>query len=194
MPSPLGHLLGGIAAGHLLAGRVGSPSAASSRRVPGGAGRLTRLVAAVEPSWPGLALFGALGVLPDIDFLFGVHSRYTHSLGAAAIVFGLGLVAFRSRRRPALLAAGMAAAYASHALLDWLGRDTTPPIGIMALWPFTNDFYQSDLHWFPAIRREFRDGIVLHNAAAALWELLVLGPLAMAAVWLRRRKTERARS
>ncbi len=171
MPSPLGHVLGGIAAGHLVAGRLESEPA--DRQNP-------------KISWRGIALFGALGAVPDIDLLVGMHSRHTHSVAAVAVVFVVGLLACRTRRRPVLLAAGMAAAYASHILLDWLGNDTTPPIGIMALWPFTDGFYQSDLHWFFAIWRQYGEGFVLHNLTAAAWEVLVLGPVAAGAWWLGR--------
>ena len=53
------------------------------------------------------------------------------------------------------LALACAAAVASHVLLDWLGSDTTPPLGVMALWPFTSDFYQSPFFLFMAISRRW---------------------------------------
>ena len=37
----------------------------------------------------------------------------------------------------ARLALATGLAYATHTLLDWLGTDASPPIGIMALWPFS---------------------------------------------------------
>jgi membrane-bound metal-dependent hydrolase YbcI (DUF457 family) len=117
VPSPIGHVLGGVAAGWLVGGRRGAPG---WRREA--------------------ALFGLIGAAPDIDLLFGTHSTYTHSAGAVGLTALAALIVTRGRRPRIALAC--AAAMASHVLLDWLGSDTTPPIGIMALWPFTRDFYQ----------------------------------------------------
>jgi len=120
-------------------------------------------------------------VLPDADFLLGWHSRYTHSIGAALAV--VVIARYASRVASWRMAVAIGAAYSSHVILDWLGTDTTPPIGIMALWPVTTDYYQSDLYWFPAIWRTYQAGFWVHNIAAAVWETLVLGPIAAAAWW-----------
>jgi membrane-bound metal-dependent hydrolase YbcI (DUF457 family) len=138
-----------------------------------------------------LVVLAGLGMLPDIDLLFGVHSMYTHSIGAVAVV---GLVAAGvARDYRARLGAACALAYGSHVLFDWLGSDTSVPIGIMALWPFTSSFYESDLHIFHAISRRFAtDGWILHNVRAVIRELLILGPVA-AGVWIiRGRRTPTA--
>ena len=58
-------------------------------------------------------------------------------------------------RRSARLACAIAIAYASHTLLDWLGTDSSPPIGIMALWPFSRGYYESTWHVFMAISRRY---------------------------------------
>lgn len=112
---------------------------------------------------------------------------YTHSVGATMLVAVLAAAAVRHGRARFSLAC--AAAYASHIVLDWLGNDTTPPIGIMALWPLTSDFYQSDLHLFQAItRRYWLDGFWAHNLRAVARELLLLGPLAALVWWGRGRR------
>jgi hypothetical protein len=73
-------------------------------------------------------------------------------------------------------------------VLDALGDDTTPPIGIMALWPLTSEFYQTDLRWFMAIsRRYWLPGFWTHNLLAVAWEVVLLAPVAAAVAWLRRR-------
>jgi inner membrane protein len=130
--------------------------------------------------------FGTLGTLADIDFLFGRHSHHTHSIGAVAAVF-LAVLALVGRRRwPAALAC--AAAYASHLLFDWLGNDTSAPIGILALWPFSEQFFQSRLFLFDAIsRRYWLAGFWAHNVRAIAWELTVLVPVVLLVGWLRRR-------
>jgi hypothetical protein len=163
MPSPVGHAIAGAAAGlTVAAGRHARAAAAPGRRLS------THLI------W-----FAVLGMLPDADLLFGAHSGPTHGLGAALVA---GLAAGALTRAAATgVAAG--AAYASHILLDWLGSDTSPPLGIMALWPFSRAHYESSLHVFHAISRrywtpEFWDA----NLRALGWELLVLLPLLGAAL------------
>ena len=127
MPSPVGHALGGFAFGWL---------AARSSRID------RPLLAA--------AIFAGLGVVPDVDVLVeGTHRLYTHSVAAVGLVALLAAVSLRAvgaagagaDARGALVVAA-AAAYASHLLLDWLGDDRSVPIGIRALWPFT-DAYSS---------------------------------------------------
>src|SRR4051794_19717407 len=153
MPSPIGHVLGGVAGGWLVGGRRGAPG---WRREA--------------------ALFGLIGAAPDVDLLFGTHSAYTHSAGAVGLTALAVLIVTRGRRPR--IALGCAAAIASHVLLDWLGSDTTPPIGIMALWPFTRDFYQSPFCLFMAIsRRWWLPGFYRQNGLAVLRELAILVPI-----------------
>jgi inner membrane protein len=125
--------------------------------------------------------FAAAGAAPDLDLLVGAHRGPSHSLGFALIVWGL---AYALTRR-GLLAAALAAAYASHTLLDWMSKDTTAPIGSMALWPISRAYYESDLHLFTAIsRRYWLPGFLQHNVVAILREVAIVGPvLALAAVW-----------
>jgi hypothetical protein len=81
------------------------------------------------------------------------------------------------------------AAYATHPLLDWMGNDTTPPIGIMALWPFTSEYYESNLHFFMAItRRYWLPGFWTHNLIAMFREIGTLVPLAVLVYFWRRRR------
>jgi membrane-bound metal-dependent hydrolase YbcI (DUF457 family) len=179
MPSPVGHVIAGVAAGWLVAGRPKAPDTIGREAL----------------------LFGALAALPDVDLIVGAHSGPTHSL-AVALVVGIvaGLVQhLRVRRQgttalsPLTLAAACAVAYGSHALLDWLGTDSSPPIGIMALWPFTAAHYESDLHLFMAISRRYYQGwvFVRHNAVAIVRELIVLIPLLMLTISFRSRSGSR---
>ena len=124
-------------------------------------------------------------MVPDVDVLVeGTHRLYTHSVAAVGCVALLAAVAFGqwarlapARARGALVVAA-AAAYASHLLLDWLGDDRSVPIGIRALWPFTDAYVQSDLRWFPPVeRRYWLPGFWTANLRAIGWELLVLSPL-----------------
>lgn len=187
MPSPVGHVLGGLAFGWLAA-----PASAIPDQAPAAVeGRwLARLRAMAGHPWT--IGFGVLGALADADLFVGMHSRQSHSLGAVAAVFVVA--ALWGGRVNARRGAACALAYGSHVLLDWMGNDTTPPIGIMALWPFTDGFYQSHLYVFDAIsRRYWLPGFWAHNGLAVLREMAVLAPLAAAVWWARRRLAARQR-
>lgn len=183
MPSPVGHALAGAAAGWLVAAasppRTAPPSGAIRLLARPVSSRLARPRLLEEALW-----FAMLGALPDVDFAFGTHSTYTHSLGATVLIAALVCLAAPADRLR--WAGASAAAYSSHILLDWLGDDTTPAIGIMALWPLTNEFYQSDLHWFMAISRRYHlSTFWTHNITAVIWEIILLLPVLCAIGWLR---------
>lgn len=136
---------------------------------------------------PEVLAFGLLGILPDVDLLFGVHSTYTHSVGAAAIIsIVAGIIAARRTRASGMrLAVAAALAYGSHVLLDWLGTDDTAPFGVTALWPFSDDFFLSDRGWFLSVCREYWEvSCWLHNTQGVLWEVIVFAPLAIGASYL----------
>ena len=138
------------------------------------------------------AVFGAVALLPDLDLMWGHHSAQTHGLGAALIVGLAGWAVVRQSRfiqGPAWrVGLALAAAYASHTLLDWLGSDSSPPIGIMALWPVSQAYFESDLHLFMAIsRRYWRAGFWEQNVAAVMREVLILAPIVLAVVLVRGR-------
>jgi hypothetical protein len=198
MPSPVGHALAGVAVGLVAAGRPDrDESTVASTESRDVRHRLAR-----DPRWRRAAVFAMLGVLPDVDLLFGVHSTYTHSIGAVVLVLAAAWLIIRpgpragpptspsSRRRPPLvgrparLACAAALAYGSHILLDWLGHDPTPPIGITALWPFSAAYYDSGLHLFmPISRRYWLDSFWHHNLVAIARELLLLLPCVVLAWW-----------
>ena len=148
------------------------------------AGRAVPPVSLGRRRVPVLAVCGLCGMLPDVDFLLGGHRGMTHTVGAALAV-GV-LIAVVDRRPTVWLAA--ATAYGTHVLLDWLGTDTVAPIGVMALWPFDQAFYLSPYHWFSPVCRQYWLGECLVGLARAVWwELLVLGPVALAGLLLARR-------
>lgn len=129
-----------------------------------------------------LGICAAVACLPDADFAWGRHAMETHSLGAAAIA---GLVTLALTRRPDL-AIACAVAWLSHVLFDWLGSDDYPPLGVMALWPFTNEFYFAHAYVFEAISRRYREpGFWEQNLWAVAKEVLMLAPPALALWWFR---------
>ena len=158
-----------------------------------------------------MAVFAVVGVIPDFDLLAAMHRGPTHSLTAAAmagVAAWMWCTAVRARRRgapgqevrprpgPLRLALAVSAAYATHTLLDWLGADTSSPVGIMALWPASRGYYESQRHVFLAIsRRYWLPDFWTLNLYAVAREVAILGPLAAVVVWLRSgsrrgRKTE----
>ena len=190
MPSPIGHALAGISVGLAMAplfrpglATIPLPWRAGTSR-PGAATFDPRARKIMTPESSVLVLCAIASVAPDLDLLFGTHSTYTHSIGAVALVFLVTLAATSWR-----VAAAVALAWGSHLLLDWLGNDTRAPLGIMALWPFTNEHYQSSLHLFNAISRRYwmPEQFILGNLKAAFREIAILAPVAWVAWMLGRR-------
>ena len=137
-----------------------------------------------------LLLCAVAGAAPDVDFLWGGHNRQTHSLGAALLA-GLAVFAWK---RNARLAIAVTVAWSSHVLFDWLGSDDTPPIGVMALWPLSSEFYFANAFVFEAIsRRYWLDNFIPHNVWAVTKEILILGPLLAAVMSVRSRARRRSR-
>jgi membrane-bound metal-dependent hydrolase YbcI (DUF457 family) len=166
MPSGVGHALGGV-----IVGLVGERPTHSMRTY--------RLL-----GWLSVA-----ACAPDLDFFWGRHGAETHSIGAALIV-GLAVLAV-TRGREVKLAAMVALAWSSHVLFDWLGSDDTPPLGVMALWPFTDSYYFARAYIFDAIsRRYWLPGFVMHNAIAVIKEIAILGSITGVIWWWRRRGGE----
>jgi membrane-bound metal-dependent hydrolase YbcI (DUF457 family) len=166
MPSPIAHALAGVISGWAI-----DPPRRDTRRP--------------------VLIFAAAGMAADLDLLVGAHSGPTHGLGAALIVGAVTwLFLRRSGRRPAWrTSCAVAAAYASHTLLDWLGTDSSPPIGIMALWPLSHRYFESPWHVFMAIsRRYWLPEFWAFNIRALGRELLILVPLAVLVLMIRQRE------
>ena len=120
------------------------------------------------------AILAAVSIAPDLDLLVHSHRGPTHSVGAALIA---GALAWIVTRRPSW-AAAVTLAWGSHILLDWLSNDTRPPLGVMALWPFTRDYYKAGIEIFPPVsRRYWESRFWIYNVRAVLVELLILAPL-----------------
>ena len=157
MPTPIGHALAGLAVA--------------------GIGRTSRL--------PGreAAILAFCACAPDFDLILRLvdganhHRGPTHSFAAAALV---GLAAFLVRRAgvDSPRATLVSAAWASHVVLDYLGLDTSPPSGEMALWPVSTAFYASPVSLFYDVPRAFSAAAIRHNLVAVAIEVVVLAPLA----------------
>ena len=191
MPSPVGHALAGVAVA--LAGRR-RPAPLTLRRF------------VTDP----LTLWSvALATLPDADLLMpGFHRTVTHSVSTTLAVSILAIVVTGKVTGKRLEARGwgggriawgvvltLAAAHASHMLLDWLGADLSQPAGIQALWPWSDRWFISGWDLFPWIerRRPFSAVSMIINLHAFVWEALLMGSIVGVIWWLRqgqRRSTQ----
>ncbi|MGH9220618.1 MAG: metal-dependent hydrolase [Vicinamibacterales bacterium] len=170
MPSPVGHAIGGAIV-------------AFAALPPGPAAWGLRLA---NSGW----LVVAAAVAPDLDFLWGRHNQETHSIGMA-VAAGVVVYAWKHNAR---LTAAITIAWLSHVLFDWLGSDTTPPLGVMALWPLSSEYYFSNAFFFEAIsRRYWLDNFVSHNVWAVIREILILGPPLAIVMSIRSRARRRSR-
>jgi len=149
-----------------------------------------------DPWRIGVTVGAAL--VPDVDLLFRFvdganhHNNETHSLGFALLAAVAAALAFRVSgwRRPLVLALAVGLAWSSHVLLDVLNLDTHPPIGLMALWPFSDAYYKSPFLLFLDIGRTLDWTAVKHNTVSAAWECVVLVPALLAAWRYRTRHLE----
>ena len=162
MPSPIAHGLAGLTV-HILA---------SKNREE------------LKDPWRIGVTVGA-ALLPDVDLLFKFidgtnhHNNETHSIGFALLAAAAGALAFRLSgwRRPLALGLAVGLAWASHVLLDVLNLDTHPPIGALALWPFSEAYFKSPFLLFLDIGRTLEWSTVWHNTVSAAWECVILIPV-----------------
>ena len=141
----------------------------------------------------------AAALAPDLDLAFKLvdgrnhHNYEFHSIGFGLLAAVLGALASRllGRPRPLALGGAVGLAWLSHLVLDYLNVDTSPPIGLMALWPFSDAFFKSPVPLFMDIGRTLTWRTVRHDAVAGAWECLVLVPLLLGAWRYRRRRLER---
>lgn len=141
-----------------------------------------------------MVLVVAAALAPDLDLAWRLldgrnhHQMQAHSLGAAALaglvvlLLGWGL----GWERPRALALAVGLAWASHVAFDYLGADTNPPIGIMALWPLDTSHHHFPWPVFMDIGRTLEWRTLRHDAAAAVIESVLLLPLLLLAMRVRR--------
>ncbi len=164
MPSSFGH----AAAGYAL--------------MRGAGGRLRRdWMALVAATAPDLDILAGLLTKGPIDY----SNRRSHSIGAALaaglVTGGWARLAGRQFVPGALLGT---AAYASHLVLDYLGKEADD--GLPLLWPFSERRISSDHRVFRTIysrRNRFFRGLITHrNLRRVGRELAILAPVVLAGV------------
>lgn len=166
--------------------------------------------------WRRAALAVMLANAADLDLLPGMaigepnrfHRMATHAVPVVIVVaIVAGWAAWWAWRAAWPLRRGLgrgAAATAlmvgslwgSHVVLDLFTADPSPPRGVQAMWPLSDGW----VHAYPLFERtdrisgqasvaEFLASLASwHNVRATLFELLILGPVLVAAQWSRRRR------
>lgn len=184
MPTPVGHVLAGLA----LQSCASKHDWANNWRI-------------------GLvSLFAVLA--PDLDFLPGFfagnpnkyHHQFTHSF---AFAFGAGflLAWFMASQNRLRLKLGFYffILICTHLGLDFVTKDTRAPFGEMLFWPLTTSYYISPFVIFSDVHRASTSGEFLpsllnsHNLMTIFYELIILTPIWFACLWkARRRRLESA--
>lgn len=185
MPSPVGHALGGLIVALVFAPITPRQAQHEGHEGHEGLNNSWRRVLRVPRAWwPVVGWCTVASCLPDVDFAWGRHNMETHSVGFAVMLGAATLV----WRRSATVALACTLAVSTHVLFDWLGSDDQAPLGVMALWPLSSDFFYADAWVFGAISRHYwRSDFVLQNVLAVLRELAILSPM-VAALWFYRRE------
>ena len=172
-----------------------------------------------DGSWLGsrrVLLAIVLANAPDFDMIPGIlmgepnrfHQGPTHSLAFVAIaaaVAALGAAAGRVwplRAGVARAVTGtamiVAALWASHLMLDAFTTDLSEPVGIAALWPFS-ELRLSGIDWFPHVEKLSGQGGPIAFAASLfarnnLWaifvELATMVPIVLLVSWRRARRED----
>ena len=181
VPSPAGHLIAGVAIA--WAAEAIAPVRPECELADGG----FRPSSAVTPL---VLVCAVLALAPDFDILLASHRTWTHSLGAIALTAAVCGAIAKARGAPGL-ATGLicGVAVGGHVLLDWLGRDSNTPRGVMALWPISTAYFYSGIDLFAEVSRRYwnPEEFVLKNAVSVAREVVILGPIAAGAYWMRRR-------
>ena len=149
------------------------------------------------------ALFALFAQAPDLDFIPGImigepaafHHGISHSLGFAFLAgLVMSWVGYLRGGKTGALRWGVALGlvYLFQVLLDAVGLDTKPPVGVPLLWPFTGAYFYLDPPLFGDVRRSFDWPTILHNLRVAGVEALCFGLPALLVLWYRIRRFKNA--
>jgi membrane-bound metal-dependent hydrolase YbcI (DUF457 family) len=153
-----------------------------------------RPIAAWRRYLPQLILLVVLANLADIDFLFGVHRGFTHSLAIAVLVAFAVACVWRIAGSFWRSVAFCFLAYSSHLVIDLctgskLGwRSTSSEIPLF--WPWAKEF-GSPLVLIVGVKHKDVPALFsMQNLQSGLYELLVFGVITavLLSVWLRYQK------
>jgi membrane-bound metal-dependent hydrolase YbcI (DUF457 family) len=156
-----------------------------------------RLVTACRQYLPQLILLMVLANLADVDFLFGIHRGFTHSLAIAVLVALAVSCLWRIAGTFWRSAALYFLAYGSHLVIDlftgaslgWNGSGS----GIDLFWPWKKDF-SSPLILIVGVKHKDLPALFSKdNLQSSLYELLIFGAITavLVALWVRHQRKNR---
>ncbi len=144
-------------------------------------------------SWKYLFMCIVVANLADIDYIPGLligrpnqfHHQMTHSIGFAILTgFCIGCIYYVWKKRSFLKYGVLfSLIYASHLLLDFLGKDTSYPFGEQLFWPLSTVYVLSpwtifgDIHKASSTDIFFQSLINWHNVSTILLEVAILSPI-----------------
>ena len=130
---------------------------------------------------------GLLAAAPDLDFLVHAHRMYTHSVGATIIVCVATAMWCAARGLPLVSTTVLCGlAYGSHIPLDCLNSSELRSPGVMALWPWSLDYYKGyGLFGVPEWRLWPLDRFIWKNVAYMVREQIVFIPMLIGVYWVR---------
>src|SRR5262245_16535712 len=153
-----------------------------------------RLVTACRQYLPQLILLILLANLADVDFLFGIHRGFTHSLVVAVFVaFAVGCV-WRIAGTFWRSATLYFLAYASHLVIDLftgarLGWNASGA-GIPLFWPWKREFSSPLILIVGVKHKDFPALFSMENLQSSSYELLIFGVItaALMVLWVQHQK------
>jgi membrane-bound metal-dependent hydrolase YbcI (DUF457 family) len=182
MPSPLAHGFAGYAILMLAEPRMASDLRSNLKAM-------------------GTGIF--FGGLADADFFVAYFTRnpvlqhhyFSHSIPFALLI---GCIAYPIVKwvlkinRPFRISVILTAIYGSHLFLDYFTQDSSAPIGIPLLWPFTQKHFMAPVEIFMSIHRGGLENLFgSHNMEAMIREFFIMAPLAFASYLYARQKLNR---
>ncbi len=157
-------------------------------------------------SWRWLLLCMVFAALADIDFLpafFGnlklanrFHRQVTHSLLFAVLILGAAFGVLRMIRnpRPARNSIVLFCCALSHLILDLLGADLRPPVGVPLLWPLLRRSFKPPVEIFTNLYKEtYAEIFSSHNLGVIAHEVLLFGAILFLIIVLKIRYGAKAR-
>jgi len=157
-----------------------------------------RLIAACRRYLPQLLLLVLIANFADIDFLFGLHRSFTHSL-AAAVFVALAVSCVWRIAGTFWRSAGLYfLAYGSHLVIDLftgakLGWNATGS-GIPLFWPWKREF-SSPLILIVGVKHKDLPALFsIENLQSSSYELLTFGAITVVLLilWIRHQKRDTA--
>lgn len=153
-----------------------------------------RLIVACRRYLPQLILLVFLANLADVDFLFGLHRGFTHSLAAAIFVALTVSCVSRIAGTFWRSAAIYFLAYSSHLLIDLftgskLGWNASGS-GIDLFWPWKKEFTSPLILIVGVKHKDLLTLFSADNLQSSFYELLILGAITavLVALWVRHQK------